>query len=582
MSAAPDQSPLARLLSKLDSRGLAPSAWLRTGWPRVVPLTMLAALPLALAGPIRYVTGVGSVLAFVLAVAVTVASVLPFAQALRAPAGSRRDALLANAVCVAVATFAVWLLYNGDFGGLASFIARDGMMAIDAASHVRQYHDFIDRTPQVYEGFVSLYGFWDPLRRVTGDLIVPIKLSFYLGVVVVAVAPCVITFSVLHKFRAERRAYVVGGVVCLVSSIAVQYWLILPLESFHHMGGFWAHLFALVPLVALWLVDALVRQRILRVVAIGFIAVLYRYTYGLNVPDLCAAIGVILVAEACGHQLPRRTRVMLGFMALAAFAGSLYSYLQLRPIFSVWGWILRHDIARVRQGEVLALLAIGVTCAWRPIRALASGSGIVRALRFPFVFGAANVLFLVVVKYTTPTNIHYYSQKYDFHAVVLVASSFVVVASFWAATCARQFDRRTLSGLVIALALVAVGQQRLRRGFAVYQEGFREHALGAPPYHRPQPWYDAAAIERIRETLRIEHKAFGGYASPLWPMRCFMNALFDHGDLKDPQLTTAPGHCVFWEAGEAAAQDADPAKRCSAHPRRWSPTGTATLCSRCY
>ncbi len=575
----PDPSWLARLRAKVDERALPASEWLRTGWPRAVPLVLLGALPLAVAGPIRFVTGLGPCLALVLAVGLTVLGVLPFVRALRRPAGSKMEAIVANCVVLVVGAFAVWLLHNGDFGGLTSFIARDQMMAIDAATHVRQYHDFVARTPDVYEGFVSLYGFWDPVRRITGDLIIPARLTFSFGLFIVAAAPCIVTFSVLHKYRADRRAYLTGAVVCLLTALAVQYWLVLPLESFHHMGGFWAHLFGLIPLVSLWLVDALVRQRILRVAAILFIALLYRYTYGLNVPDLWAAVGLLLVAETLGRQLPMGTRIALGLAALAAFGVSLYSYEQIKPMFSVWGWILRHDPPRVLQGEVTALIAVCITAVWRP--ALASGSGIVRALRFPLVFGAVNAVLLVVVKHLAP-SVHYYSQKYSFHAVVLTASALVVVASFWAAACATRLHGRTLGGALVVIALVAVSQQRLRKGFAVFQEGFHEHAFGGPPYHRPQPWYDPGALDRIHATLASEHEAFGGYLTAFWPMKCFMNALFDYGDRKDPQLTATPGHCVFWEAGLDPVRDADPDKRCSSYPRRWSPTGVSTLCTRCY
>lgn len=581
MSTEPsDHGRVRRLLAKLDGQNLAASEWLRGGWPRGLPLSLLVALPLALAGPIRFATDAGIDVALALATVVAAIAVMPFVPALRAMALTRREAIVANVVVLLAGVFAVWILYNGDFGGLVSYVARDDAMPIDAATHVQLYYAFMDKTPDVYQGFVSLYGFWDPLRRVAGDLIVPATLSYLFGGFVVAAAPCVVAFSILRNHRANARAYLVGAAVCLAGVIAVQYVTILPLEVVHHMSGFWGHVFGLIPLMSLWLVDTLVRQKMLRVAAIVFVAALYRYTYGLNLTDVLVTVGLVLAVEAIGDSR-WRARMAFGLGALAVIAAAVFSYSQLVPILRKWGWIVAHDPPRVWQGQVIALAALAATICL-PSRDVASGSGILRALRFPFLFGLVNVVLLVITKHFTTTKYYYY-QKYSFHAVVLVASALVVVAAYWAALAATRIDRRILGGVCVVLALAMFSQLRIRRGFASYQEGFHEYVYG-PPYQRARPWYDAGGVDKMREVLHERGSAYGGYLATFWPMRAFTNALFgfDKDFYGPPDVDRSPGHCVFWEGGEFPAYDLDAAKQCSTYEQRWKPSRVGTLCWRCY
>lgn len=553
--------------------------WLRSGWPRAVPLALLAVMPLALAGPIRFVTGVGSGFALVIGAVVSVLLTLPFVPALRASDLTRRQSLLSNGVVLVAGAFAVWILYNGDFDGLVSYVDPKGEMAIDAARHVQFFHAFTQRTPDVYQGFVAMYGFWDPLYRIAGDVVVPAQISYLFGGFVVAAVPCVIAFSVLRTVRENARAYVAGAVTSLVAVVIAQYVTILPNEVVHHMSGFWSHVFGLVPLFALWLIDTLVRQRLVRAAALLFGAVVYRYTYGLNLPDLLFALGVLLVVDAVPPS-GWRTRAVLAALALAALAGAVFSYSQLVPVLRSWGWFVSHDTPRVWQGQVIALAALlASVCLSR--RESASGSGIVRALRFPFLFGLANVVLFMVNKQFT-TSKFYYFQKYTFHAVVLVASALVVALAYWAAILASRMDRRAIIGVLVVATLVAFSTLRVRRGFRNYQPAFAEYVHGGP-YHRAQPWYDAAAVAKMHEVLRTTGRAYGGYFATFWPQRAFTNALFEFDEdfYGPPDFDETPGHCVFWEAGAFPRFDQDASKQCSSYEQRRSPGGRATLCWSC-
>jgi hypothetical protein len=578
----PELAKLARLL-RLDRRDLPRAEWLRAGWPRLAPLIMLAVLPLALAGPLRAFMYWGLGTSFAVATAISVGLIALFWPALRRGDGRLGDALLGNGIVVVVGSFAVWLLFNRDFVGLVNMHGTTGL-AIDGAFHVSIYHHFIRNQPDAYAGFVSMYTFWYALAHLPGaNLPFAIEVTFCFGLFVTAIAPCIVSFSVLGERRDDRAAFWLGAVACLVASLLVQFFLVLPLESFHHMAGFWAPLFGLVPLSAMWWIDALVRKRLVRVLALLFVAAVYRHTYGLNLPELMATLATLLVVEALGGALPVISRVALGVGALVCAGASLRAFGVLKPLLSKAGWVLEHDLARVADGELWGVLALTLAILAVPARAEVARTGIVRALRFPLLFTLWDLVFMDLIARVPPAQ-HYYQHKYTFQAVVLLCGAFVVLVTFWVATVAHHFTRRTLAGLILCLGVVALSQRDLRRGFASYQPGFKEHAFGRP-YHFAYPWMDRGAYFRIQRTLAQHNNAeFGGYLGNYWPLVVFENALFGHGDGDfwiHPTVTRAPGRCVFWEPGFGQGLDDNPAKHCVGYMERWSPNAPRTLCSLC-
>jgi hypothetical protein len=347
----------------------------------------------------------------------------------------------------------------------------------------------------------------------------------------------------------------------------------------------------LIPLFALWLADALVRPRLLRSAAVLFFALMYRFCYGLNLPELIATVAALFVVEASAPRLPRAVRVAGVLAALAMLVPARDVFDLMVTGIGMPGWIVAHDVATVWRGQMVCIAALVLGMAPLPPPEASSGSGIVRALRVPVLFGLASAGALQLMRRVPGGErafgtewADYYFQKHDLHAAVLVASALVVLAAFLAAEAVERKNRRTTAAVAGIVAVAAIGQWDVQRGVAPYRPIAAEIAFGAPPYPRLRPWVDPAALAEIEHTL-AEHRAqLGGFVARYYPTAGFMNAMLGRGQ---PPLSTwqpidtSPGHCVFWEAGTLPAGDADPTKLCRSHSVRWE-RDERVLCQRCF
>ena len=572
---------LARLLAAIDRRELPPSEWLRAGWPRIVLLLGVVA-PALLAGPIRYVTGAGFGVAFALGALVSLAFLAPFVRVLARSGSSWPRELVTSAVVAGIAVFAAALVYNRHFHGLASYRTPDEMEAVDGAYHIANYMDF-RRMPEVYQGCVALYSLWEAARRLgSKHLLIAVNAGFMLGRIVTAIAPLVIAFALLHSFRTARAAWWSGVAVATVAAFYLQYALVLPVELSPTMGGFWPHLFAVVPLMLIWMIDALVRQPTLRVLGLAAGVVLYRYTYALNLGDLLLAFGGLLVVEALGRTRWRTAvRVLFVLGAAAAAFLSWRCYTLIREEFGLWGWIVAHEVMTAWVGMLVAIAALAVPLLARPARETVAGSGLGRAIRFPIAFGLGSAFYVHVID-KVPNKMQYYFQKWDFHAVVLLAGALVVLATFWTAALVARARPPALIAGALSLVLGAGAVVTLERAFASKQEGFREQVFDGP-YVRSFPWVMPATVAMIDHTLKHEHAAFGGYLSKQYPMFLFTNALFgiyDRDWFHAPKLHRDTGYCIFWDHDRFPRFDVLPEKQCKSYVQE--PWHRLEVCHACY
>lgn len=590
---------MARLLKRLfgggDGAPLAPGERLRHGWPPAA-LPFLLLVPLLWAGPIRTITQLSLTASFVLALVSTLVALLPFRADLleRDPPGAWwRSALSSAALALAVAG-SIGLLYNRFFGGLVNYAGGDG------GEHVANALAFADRAPGIYSGFTSMYGVvYGLIRLCRLDVFWGFVAAFYVGVALTTAVPMIATLSAVRGLsRAPTRIFVAAVGVAFVSNGLVQYFAILPIEHYNQSDGFFVHMFALVPLLGIWLLDGLVRPRRLRLLALVGGVVLYRYTYGLNLSDLLLAVSVLLLLESQGPELSVGERWLLRAGTIPLVFGAAVILHRLRPLLDHPGWIREYETATVLSGQLLcvAVLTLVVTGS----AALGLERGLQRWLRLPIVFGLINAGTLVGLSALPPAS-KYYLFKYGFHGVVLLGAGLAVAMT--SLLVSRDGLPRVWRGRIAALAALLVVIGLWDHGYRDLRPSFVERAYGSPPFQHNRPLVDLGAWQRIGQVLRDSQKQFGGYLTSNFPLFNFMNAGLGYYNGGQPyfkygKVKQEPGYCVFWEDptvkwwGEwearypqRAAQEAlhyDALARCQSYGAHWEPTRTRTLCHRCY
>jgi hypothetical protein len=576
------------------------AVWIRHGFPRPLALALLTVTPFAASGPIRAITGwrLGpSLVASLMATLICVAPILR----LRRPAGERpRCSLAVGAAMLTLCAIAAASLYSRYFGGML-VLASSGIP--DAGNHVLQQHEFVAKAPNAYAGFVSLYAFVEWIKRIGGcDDFIAFFVATYFAMLVYATAGLAAAATTLDRFTERPFAYRVGLACAFCWSIAALR-VALPLLHYHHSQGFFPPIFGLLPLIGLWFADALIGPRWLRGLAFAPLVALYRYTYGLNLPDVLLATAAILIFEA---YRSRRALVRAAYVAcaVALVIAAARSAQLLQPVFHKPGPFDTYDVRSVLVGQWLLAAGLFLGCCLRPSARLLSGSGVGRWMRLPLLLAVINAGFMTVVK-QPPRGSDYYYLKTNLHPLLLLLAASVVFTSVLAAGLADGERRRTVqasafAGLGALMAMSTAALVFIGHGFAPYWPSFRERALGTPPFKLLKPIDDRDASYRIERTLAARHAKFGGYLTSYYPTFNFMNASFDfwNGGISfywgaPPALR--PGYCVFWEGGSAQSRlestfpqqglcdrlSRDPRRTCVGYHPSWEPSAIRTLCWLC-
>ncbi|MCU1278818.1 MAG: uncharacterized protein JWM53_2364 [bacterium] len=542
-------SVLDRLVDYVQGASLPRIAWCNPGLPVVLLAPLLATMPFTTTAPVRAIAGWSLVASLPLAVLLSAAILAPVAAAWRARAPLRHP-VAAHSFPLLVALFSILVLYRRDFAGLTNFAGADGGV------HIYQHKLFVGSHPGIYLGFVSMYGLMYWIEQITRcNVFWALCVVYYFGVAFVAAVPCLITLVVLEPF-ADRRGWWIGLAAGAAAALTLSYFVVLPQQHYHQTDGFFAHLFALVPLMVAWLVDATVRARLWRWLGLLISVAFYRFTYGLNLADFLVTVGALLFLDSFGAGLPLGLRWLLRVVPLPATWAALSFLRQLEPQTASYGWIIAYDLPTVLWAQLCAVAGMGgfmIVAALLPARQRSA----LRALRLPVAF----TLVSAAVAYyglRLPVGQPYYLLKYPVHAVVLASSALVVVAAastaqLGEAVRARRWLVLALSAMVTAVCVGAFNRWRL--GFALYQPTFQERVFGHAPYQVTHPLADLGATNRIERVLRSQNKKFGGYITSYWPMFNFMNATFDyfnggrvfweHGGVRLER-----GYCVFWDHGK--------------------------------
>lgn len=571
----------------------------RTGFPRPLIAFLIVLAPFAWSGPVRATTGLPigyALLCAVVATSIAVVLVLRARRPMEVPAAGRWRLSVAMAV---PAGLALTLLYNRHFGG-AVVLASSGIP--DAGNHVMEQHLFVSSSPSAYLGFVSLYGVVEWLKRFA-------RCDDFQAFMIATYAPIGVYFAVgvaaagttLERFGAHPCVRTAGILSSLVWSLALVP-VALPQLHYHHAQGFFPPIFGLIPLVALWMSDAMLRSAIGRLIAYCVLIALYRYTYGLNLPELLIASALLRALDA--WEAPTLTvRSLLAVIAIVTLAIAWRAIQLLRTEFAHPGPFDAYDVRLVLMGQWLLIVSLLVVCFSPLTRPLLSGSGIKRWVRLPILFATLNALFMTFAE-RPPSGPDYYFLKTNLHPLLLVLASSVVVVAALASGAAAQHGTtawraswgRCLAGVAaLACASVLVGV-----GFGRYWPSFVQRAFASPPYSLLKPLSDRYASRRIPRVLAEHHAKFGGYLTSYYPIFNFMNASFDYWNggitfyLGAP-AAERPGYCVFWEGGPPESRiepifrhsstcerlSRDPRRTCVGYHPMWNPAGNRTLCWIC-
>ena len=608
MRTPPGLEWLNRRLARVVLEPLSPEAWLRQGALRPVVVLCLVLASFPLAGVVRTITALPILPCLGLAILLIALCVLPFVPALRASRTSWLHLALGSlSVCV-VASFSTYCLYNRYFGGLTNY------RGTDTGFHIASYHAFVRTTPDAYHGFVSMYAALYFVQHLLSlNAFWALAVVFYGEVVLACALPLVITFSLLWPLRRQSSlAYGIGAALAAPVALIVQYLVVLPQQHQNQADGFYPHLFGLLPLLTIWLIDALVRQPLLRFAAVLLAFVCYRYTYGLNLGDLALAVAALAALDACDTRNRAWWRGLLGITSLGMAGAAYFAYKALWPVHTLSGHVVPYNVPLSNDAQVIGLGGLAlVMAAGSGARGLFAGGGLRRAARFPFLFGAINLMIVLLYMRSGAPRIYYFF-KYPIAGLILVASA---CGALTPAVLARGIAELRLSGwrrvLTPAAALVCVGLPALAvskwaDATPLYRAGFEERAWGKPPFKSELnlPLADLGAWSRIEDVLHDKHKKFGGYVVSQFGMMIFMNAALEVPDFgwstwfAGPPAKPLPGYCVFWDEGpptdwlvwefgfplKALRQqlELDRSKQCRSYRAHWNPDGPPrTLCYRC-
>ncbi|MBN1204029.1 MAG: hypothetical protein JXB05_03785 [Myxococcaceae bacterium] len=600
---------LIRALGFLDAPGTLQGGGVGPGALLLLPLLLV--LPLLLSGIIRAVLGVGISTGLGLGVAVTVLVAAGGWLGGGLQVEGRRQVLPAVLV-LGVAMGAVFsALYTPAFEGFMSVGGGD------AGNHVALRRHFIERSPDVYEKFVTFYSFTHGLEALFGlDAFESFRAGYY-------AIPLALVLCMLAGLLTVSRAWAEGGQAStwiapglfLGGFVAAGFAILFRLLHYHQADGFYAHLFGLIPAFLCWVLFGLLPSRALRVGTLLLAVLLHRFTYGLNLGDVAAVSAVLMAIEALGVSHARGLRWALLGLAAGLGGAALFAYAKLSTLIPVTGAIQAPRIHAMLRGEaLLSLLLLLLPLAARGM-GLPLGAAGARLALYAGSFGAINSFILQLYLWQGFSR-EYYFFKYPLHGAVLVLGAALVLLSALLAQVLVRWGRRqgraAHAGLLPLGVVAGIALFNLHDACTPYRSSFRERRSGAAPWSSLLPLADRDGWRHIEATLAREGAEFGGLLSPTWPMMNFMNAGLRRTVDEDPLkfgweqyaqglVRQGPGLCVFWYATErdfaefassqednhgrladvARALDSRPGKRCEEYRARWDARLPLRLCHLC-
>jgi hypothetical protein len=609
----PERSSLFQLALTQSRRFIAAAGDCFVGQSFALIVIYLVLMPWILGGAIRAATGASLLAGLAIATVLTgICAALAIPPMLRSEreqwskgAVTGSWSLFLQVVPVALAAVAVARLFNKDFSGFPNIDGWDG------GSHLFLQQTFVHSQSNLYNGFVGQYVVCQGLQWLLHfDPFRAVATTFYAAVAVSIGLPVCLLIDLT---RTARTASIVAKLASIAVGASALFFLadasFLPLLHYLQGMGYYPQAFGLVSVALIWFFDVTLTKPIARVFGLLLALVLTRYTYGLNLPDLLGALGLVSLIDS-------RRRPGIGWGKLTAaglFAASAIGYAKLEPIFEIWGGIARNNVNMSLATTVCVGLLVAATAfSSTPANVSAEDDGnstLWRAVRFPLASMAVTAMSFTYFEATAKQV--YYLQKYQLLSVWFVASAAALAAGHIVLEARHivagpRVFKPTVSKLIHTMSAAALigcallaGSHFWRLSFVNYRPAYRERiGTAIPPYAHLRPLVDRRATRLIRETLERTGSNFGGYLTGNFPMFSFMNGYFGYHtgnqDFFAPKME--PGHCVFWVApqddvfplGNQTMVNAwkqklgeGPNVHCDRYSVRWKATGQS-LCQKCF
>ena len=423
--------------------------------------------------------------------------------------------------------------------------------SMDVASHISILGEFTHKNPNVYHGFVSLYGIAGTLTHVFGiETMNALSIALYGSLGLTALFIAVAMSGATRNETVHSLSW-----VSLLATAPLCFLYITNTLLFYNIGeGFWAHVTSLVVLAGAWAGYTLVAQPWLRLGIIFLTLALYRFFYGLNLGDLVVASALLVGIESLRLKSTPR---FLGFLTSLCLLGAGWkAYQKLIPLSEINGGIVPTPLTYSLDATTYMLG--GCLGALLLLRSEKTNARAIRFLLYPFAFACVS-FFAEKLYHVTGMPVRYYSYKYGLHRSVLLA--FTAPGTFFFLTSYALRSWKDSKGKVI-VAVVCVltlyhGTKHLAASYVNYQSGLGLYLTQRKKIY-PDQLYSDALVKTINAILAKEQKQYHGTLGTQWASILFLNAYMLHNELGMDAMKRStdimyygmqyppPGSCVFW------------------------------------
>ncbi len=441
-------------------------------------------------------------------------------------------------VSVGVSYF-LYTMYHPSFYGLVS--SGGG----DVADHIYYSYKFTNPDPAIYHGFIIFHTllYWIKyVPTISSDFEALRALYYLFGFLYLSTITLLVLKGSAASKRLSRRTLLYLAAIVITYTLIFDR-LLFPILSYLQAEGFYPQLFGILPLLLGAVLYGLEDVQWKRLTLLALTLVLYRWTYGLNLPDLVFALTLLVASEARGRTV-QLLLLALGILLCA------FLWLKLSVLLNRGGGIVPLYLPAIGVGLSSICLVLIALRRYIPLK-LAKTSTFATFFSLPAIIVTTLAFLLGDAK-------DYYLLKYNFHATTLLISTAPVVLI--AALCNSHPSSEQIAPLprfksLLLVALFFGGMYAFSLGYANVRAHYVERIKKDKDNTILEPLADPKAEELIQEVLTTKQKLFGGFVStPGWVLSGVMNASFKYYHYRQERIHVTgklrddPGYCIFWNS----------------------------------